>query len=164
VLQPYWSPGLKLPGPEARGAIIGFSDVHTRAHVYRAILEGLTYALREGAERTARRSGVRPTELRVVGGGSQSDAAMQITADVFGLPASRPHTYEASGLGAAMDAAVGVGLHPDFPTAVKEMTRVGDTFEPNPDAHAMYDELYNDVYLKLYGRLRQLYEAMRGKW
>jgi len=164
VLQPYWSPGLKLPGPEARGAIIGFSDVHTRAHVYRAILEGLTYALREGAERTARRSGVRPTELRVVGGGSQSDAAMQITADVFGLPASRPHTYEASGLGAAMDAAVGVGLHPDFPTAVKEMTRVGDTFEPNPDAHAMYDELYNDVYLKLYGRLRPLYEAMRGKW
>ncbi len=163
VLQPYWSPGLKLPGPEARGAIIGFSDVHTRAHLYRAILEGLTYALREGAERTARRSGVRPTELRVAGGGSQSNAAMQITADVFGLPASRPHTYEASGLGAAMDAAVGVGLHPDFPTAVKEMTRVGDTFEPNPDAHAMYDELYNGVYLKLYGRLRPLYEAMRGK-
>ena len=163
VLQPYWSPGLKLPGPEARGAIIGFSDVHTRAHLYRAILEGLTYALREGAERTARRSGVRPTELRVAGGGSQSNAAMQITADVFGLPASRPHTYEASGLGAAMDAAVGVGLHPDFPTAVKEMTRVSDTFEPNPDAHAVYDELYNDVYLKLYGRLRPLYEAMRGR-
>ena len=58
---------------------------------------------------------------------------------------------------------MGVGLHPDFPTAVKEMTRVGDTFEPNPDAHAMYDELYNGVYLKLYGRLRPLYEAMRGK-
>jgi sugar (pentulose or hexulose) kinase len=161
VLQPYWSPGLRSPGPEARGAIIGFSDVHTRAHLYRAILEGLTYALREGAERTTKRSGVRPTELRVAGGGSQSNAAMQITADIFGLPAARPHTYEASGLGAAMDAAVGVGLHPDFPTAVKEMTRVGDTFEPNATAHAKYDALYNDVYLKMYSKLRPLYEAMR---
>jgi sugar (pentulose or hexulose) kinase len=97
VLQPYWSPGLKVPGPEARGAIIGFGDVHTRAHLYRAILEGLAFALREGAERTSRRSGVPITALRVAGGGSQSDAAMQITADLFGLAASRPHIYEASG-------------------------------------------------------------------
>ena len=56
TLQPYWSPGVRIPGPEAKGAIIGFGDVHTRAHVYRAILEGLAYALREGAERTERRS------------------------------------------------------------------------------------------------------------
>lgn len=48
TLQPYWSPGVRIPGPEAKGAIIGFGDVHTRAHVYRAILEGLAYALREG--------------------------------------------------------------------------------------------------------------------
>ncbi len=54
VLQPYWSPGLKIPGPEAKGAVIGFGDVHTRAHLYKAILEGLVYALREGAERTER--------------------------------------------------------------------------------------------------------------
>ncbi len=57
-LQPYWSPGLKVPGPEARGAIIGFADVHNRAHVYRAILEGLAYALREGKERLEGRSGI----------------------------------------------------------------------------------------------------------
>ncbi|MCJ7706372.1 MAG: FGGY-family carbohydrate kinase, partial [Anaerolineales bacterium] len=89
TLQPYWSPGLKHPGPEAKGAIIGFGDVHTRAHIYRAILEGLAYALREGAERTTRRSGIAIDQLRVAGGGSQSNAAMQLTADVFGLPASR---------------------------------------------------------------------------
>ena len=53
VLQPYWSPGVRIPGPEAKGAIIGFGDVHTRAHLYRAILEGLAYALREGGERAA---------------------------------------------------------------------------------------------------------------
>ncbi len=160
VLQPYWSPGLKHPGPEARGAIIGFGAAHTRAHLYRAILEGLAYALREGAERTSKRSGVPITELRVAGGGSQSDAALQLTADVFGLPASRPHVYEASGLGAAMDAAVGLHLHPDFQTAMREMTRLGRTFEPDAAAHRTYDDLYRQVYLQMYDRLRPLYESM----
>jgi sugar (pentulose or hexulose) kinase len=161
TLQPYWSPGVKVPGPEARGAIIGFSGVHTRAHVYRAILEGLAYALREGAERTVQRSGVPITALRVAGGGSQSDAAMQLTADIFGLPATRPHVYEASGLGAAIDAAVGLKLHPDFDTAVRAMTHPGVTFDPDPRAHALYDELYRRVYRRMYDQLRPLYEEIR---
>ncbi|MBN1453928.1 MAG: FGGY-family carbohydrate kinase [Anaerolineales bacterium] len=162
VLQPYWSPGLRFPGPEARGAIIGFSDVHTRAHLYRAILEGLAYAMREGAERTAKRSGIPVTELRVAGGGSQSDAALQLTADVFGLPASRPHVYEASGLGAAIDAAVGAGIHPDFPAAIREMTHIRETFEPDANAHRRYDDLYHGVYKKMYERLKPLYQFMRS--
>ena len=162
ILQPYWSPGLIVPGPEARGAIIGFGDVHTRAHIYRAILEGLAYALREGAERTSKRSGVPITELRVSGGGSQSNAAMQLTADIFGLPTSRPHIYETSGLGAAIDAAVGLGLHPDFTSAIKAMTHLGETFTPDPKNHAVYDELYHQVYLQLYDRLRPLYERIRN--
>jgi len=161
VLQPYWSPGLKVPGPEARGAIIGFGDVHTRAHLYRAILEGLAFALREGADRTVKRSGVPITALRVAGGGSQSDAAMQITADVFGLPTARPHVYEASGLGAAIDAAVGLGLHPDFDTAVRAMTHLGETFQPDPETHKIYDALYHKIYLRMYDHLRPLYEEIR---
>ncbi len=76
ILQPYWTPGLKSPGPEAKGAIIGFGDIHTRAHLYRSILEGLAYALREGKERIERRSGTPITSLRVSGGGSQSRNAM----------------------------------------------------------------------------------------
>jgi sugar (pentulose or hexulose) kinase len=161
ILQPFWSPGVKVPGPEAKGAIIGFGDVHTRAHIYRAILEGLAYALREGRERSEKRSRVKIRELRVAGGGSQSDVAMQITADVFGLPAGRPHVYEASGLGAAIDAAVGLGLHPDFETAVAEMTRVGRFFEPDPEVQRVYDELYRKVYRKMYGRLKGLYRAIQ---
>jgi sugar (pentulose or hexulose) kinase len=161
TLLPYWSPGIKVPGPEAKGAIIGFGDVHTRAHLYRAILEGLAYALREGKERTERRSHIPITELRVAGGGSQSDAALQLTADIFGLPAARPHTYEASGLGAAIDAAVGLGLHPDFATAVAEMTRLGDRFEPDAEHHEIYDALYRRVYEPMYPKLKPLYEAIR---
>lgn len=161
ILQPYWSPGLKVPGPEAKGAIIGFGDVHTRAHVYRAILEGLAYALREGKERSQRRSRAPITELRVSGGGSQSDAAMQLTADIFGLPTARPHVYETSGLGAAIDAAVGLNLHPDFATAVSSMTRVSRVFEPDPLNHQTYNELFRRVYKQMYRKLRPLYEQIR---
>ncbi len=161
VLQPYWSPGVKVPGPEAKGAVIGFSDVHTRAHLYRAILEGLAYALREGKERTEKRSKVPVTELRVSGGGSQSDAALQLTADIFGLPTTRPHLYETSGLGAAIDAAVGLGLHPDFGTGISSMTRVGETFEPNPQTHDIYEELYQRVYKRMYRQLQPLYQVIR---
>ncbi len=161
ILQPYWSPGLRSPGPEARGAIIGFGDVHTRAHFYRAILEGVAYALLEGAERTSRRSGVDITELRVAGGGSQSNGAMQLTADIFGMPASRPHVYEASGLGAALDAAVGIGIHPDFATAVAEMTRLGETFEPDPHTHETYDRFYRQIYLRMYNQLYPLYRSLQ---
>lgn len=157
MLQPYWTPGIRVPGREAKGAIIGFGDVHTRAHVYRAILEGLAYALREGKERIERRSGVRITELRVSGGGSQSDAAMQLTADIFGLPTARPHVYETSGLGAAIDAAVGLGLYPDFASAVAGMTRVGRVFEPIEGNRVIYDRLYKEVYKKMYRKLQPLY-------
>ncbi|MCJ7625955.1 MAG: FGGY-family carbohydrate kinase, partial [Anaerolineaceae bacterium] len=95
------------------------------------------------------------------GGGSQSDAAMQLTADIFGLPTYRPHTYEASGLGAAIDGAVGMGIHPDFATAVKEMTHLGDGYEPNPKAQKLYDRLYHEVYSKMYKSLRPLYQTIR---
>ncbi|SFM25593.1 FGGY-family carbohydrate kinase [Marinobacter zhejiangensis] len=161
MLQPYWSPGVRNPGPEAKGSIIGFGDVHTRAHLYRAILEGLAYALREGKERIEKRSGVPIQRLRVAGGGSQSNAAMQLTADIFGLPAERPHTYETSGLGAAIDAAVGLKLHRDFKTAVANMTRVGDTFHPNPETSALYNRLYREVYLDMYPKLQPLYHKIR---
>ncbi|MEW6263025.1 MAG: FGGY-family carbohydrate kinase [Thermodesulfobacteriota bacterium] len=161
VLQPYWTPGLKLPGPEAKGAVIGFGDVHTRAHLYKSILEGLAYALREGKERIEKRTRVPITTLMVSGGGSQSRVAMQVTADIFGLPTTRPSLYETSALGAAIDAAVGLGFHNDFFSAIKTMTRAGEVFEPNPETHALYDALYREVYLKLYQTLRPLYEKIR---
>jgi sugar (pentulose or hexulose) kinase len=161
TLQPYWSPGVRIPGPEAKGAIIGFGDVHTRAHVYRAIIEGLAYALREGGERTAKRTGVPLTSLRIAGGGSQSPAAVQLTADVFGLPVGRPHTHEASGLGAAIDAAVGLGLHRNVPAAAAEMVRVGEVRDPDPATHALYDELYRSVYRRMYRQLQPLYRQIR---
>ncbi|MFZ4480740.1 MAG: FGGY-family carbohydrate kinase [Rhodoferax sp.] len=161
VLQPFWNPGVRIPGPEARGAVIGFNDSHTRAHLYRAIIEGLAYALREGRERIERRSKTPITLVRVAGGGSQSNAAMQITADIFNLPTERPALYEASGLGAAILGSVALGLHRDFDTAIKEMTRVGRRFEPIAANAQLYQELYSRVYLRMYARLQPLYHELR---
>ncbi|MGC5326863.1 FGGY-family carbohydrate kinase [Brevibacillus sp. SYSU BS000544] len=161
MLQPYWSPGIRYPHPEAKGAIIGFGSVHTKAHMYRSLLEGLAFAVREGRERIERRSKAKITELYVSGGGSKSDLMMQITADVFGLETRRPAVSETSGLGAAMLACVGVGLHPNLQTAVREMARVGDVFEPNRDNALVYDQLYRQIYGKLYGRLRTFYQSIQ---
>lgn len=161
MLQPYWSPGVREPGLDAKGAIVGFGDVHTRAHVYRAILEGLAYGLRQGKEQIEKRSGVPIRRVRVSGGGSQSDAVLQITADVFGVPVERPHTIETSGLGAAIACMVGVGLQPDFATAVHSMTRTGEVFYPNQDHQRLYDKLYREVYCKMYQRLQPLYQSIR---
>jgi len=161
LLQPYWMPGVRYPGPEAKGAMVGFGDVHGRAHVYRAILEGLAYALREGAERTVRKSKVPIRELRVSGGGSQSRAAVQLFADVFGLPASRPHTHEAAGLGAAIDVMLALGIHADPVDAVAAMVHISDHFEPDPAANRTYEDLYRSVYLPMYDRLKPLYREIR---
>jgi sugar (pentulose or hexulose) kinase len=162
MLQPFWNPGIKVPGPEAKGAVIGFGDVHTRAHLYRAILEGLAYALREGKERIEKRSGQTIRRVRVSGGGSQSDAAMQITANIFNLPCERPHLFETSGLGAAILASVGLGLHPDFATAIAHMTRIGQVFTPEPAHAATYEQLYKRIYCRMYQRLQPLYQEIQS--
>ncbi len=112
-------------------------------------------------ERIEKRSRLKISRLRVAGGGSQSDAAMQLTADIFGLPVERPHVYEASGLGAVIACAVGLGLYPDFATAISAMTRVGAVFEPQPQAQQMYQRLYSEVYLRMYRQLKPLYQSIR---
>ena len=86
---------------------------------------------------------------------------MQLTADIFGLPTAKPHLYETSGLGAAIDAAVGLELYPDFKTAVKTMTHVGEVYEPDQRNHRLYEALYHDVYKKMYKRLKPLYKRIR---
>jgi sugar (pentulose or hexulose) kinase len=161
MLQPYWSPS-NGDGPETRGAVIGFNEDHTRAHLYRAMIEGLTYALREGKELLEKKSGKSISRLVVSGGGSQSDQIMQITADIFGMTVLRPHTFETSSLGAAIASAVGIGLYPDFSTAVDKMTHSGDSFEPIDANKDIYSDLYHEVYKKMYGQLKPSYEAIHS--
>ena len=164
VVLPYWSPGIRVPGPEARGAVIGFTDKHTRAHVYRAILEGIAFGLKEGSARIVAKSKVPLRELRVSGGGAQSDVAMQLSADIFGIPAIRPHTTETSGLGAAICAAVGASQYSTFPAAIAAMTRLGSRFEPVPSAVKIYQYLYEGVFRDLYPKLQPLYQKLHARY
>lgn len=159
VLQPYWSPILKAP--EARGAVIGFSDVHTRAHLYRAIIEGIGYGLIEGLLSIQKKAKVTIKYLTVSGGGSVSDAICQITADMFGLPVKRVQTYETSGLGAAIAGFLGIGVYTSVEEAQKGMVHYKDTFLPNEENHTLYAMIYEKVYKKMYSRVQPLYDGIR---
>ena len=97
----------------------------------------------------------------VSGGGSQSDAAMQLTADIFNLPTHRPHTFETSGLGAAMNAAVGLGYFDNYADAANDMTRIKESFEPNAEHVELYDKLYHQVYRKMYKQLKPIYQQIK---
>ena len=159
MVLPHWTPTLTTPG--ARGAMIGFSDVHTKYHVYRAIIEGLNFGLMEGLENMERRSGQKVKELRLAGGGSRSDEICQITANMFGLPVSRVRTGDASALGGAICAFVARGEYPDYAAAVKGMVHLRDTFYPDMEEHKLYERLYREVYLGYYKTLRPLHRKLR---
>lgn len=160
VVQPTWAPA---PGAEAfaKGAVLGFGDVHTRGHLYRAILEGIVFGLKEGGLTTERKNKVPIREVRATGGGSRSDAIMQMLADIFDIPVYRTRSAETSVLGAAMNAFVGLGRFPDMPAAVKAMSAVADRFDPVPEHAAIYRSLYEDVYTKMYERLLPLSRAIQ---
>lgn len=161
ILQPYWTPGLRRP--LAKGAIIGWSDTHTYIHLYRSIIEGIGYALREGLEFFEnKRLHHKVNEIRIAGGGSRSDAICQITADIFGLQISRVHTNECSSLGCAIAGFVCAGEFKDEKEAVKAMVRQGETFYPNKENHAKYDYLYKEVYLKMYPSLANTYKTLKN--
>ncbi len=155
VLQPFWQAGLTTP--EAKGAIIGFTDFHTRAHVYRAIIEGIDFALREGLERMERRGKIHIRQISVSGGGSQSDLICQIAANVFNKPVRRVQTYETSALGAAIVVMTAKGVYPDAHSAVKAMVHYTDCFTPDPKCVRKYNEIYKNIYLKLYSKLQKFY-------
>ncbi len=158
ILQPFWQAGLTTP--EARGSIIGFSDYHTRAHVYRAIIEGIDFALREGLERMEKRGKQKIDYIAVSGGGSQSDLICQIAANIFNKPVKRVQTYETSGLGAAIVTFTACGTYADEHEAITNMVHYTDTFEPEPTAVTTYDHIYRNIYLKLYAKLQSFYKYL----
>ena len=158
VLSPYWGPGLRRP--EAKGAIIGWSDVHTKVHLYRAIVEGIAFGIQEGFLGMQKRMKHRVKEIRVSGGGSKSDAICQITADIFNLPVSRVQTNETSSLGTAIAAFLASKDFNSPEEAVASMVRVTKTFTPNQEATQRYAYLYKKVYAKIYPKLIGLYRDL----
>ena len=160
MLQPYWTPDVLKP--DSYGAIIGFSDYHTRYHIYRAIIEGICLELYMSMKAMEKRGKKEIKELFVGGGGSKSDLACQILADTFGLPVKRIHTHEACSIGAAMVAFVAKGEFKDFDEGIKSMVHEKDVFIPGAKNHEVYMGIYNKVYRKIYKNVKPLYATMNN--
>ncbi len=160
MVYPYWNPCLKRP--LAKGSIIGFGDVHTKAYIYRAVIEGLSYGLLDGLETIEKKGKVRAERLAVSGGASQSDEICQIAADIFNKPIVKGKTFETSALGAALITAKGVGIHSSFKDATHNMVTYKKTFHPNLKNVDIYHELYKNVYKKIYPALKHIYEDIKN--
>ena len=158
LLQPLW--GTSVDAPEAKGAVIGFSDVHTRYHIYRAIIEGIGFALKDGIHSIEKKSKVKIEQLMLSGGGSLSEDICQITADIFGMPVSKAQTNETSGLGAAMVGFKTLGVFETFEDAVEQMLHISGTYIPDMEANKKYERIFSRIYKKMYGRLKPMYDEM----
>jgi xylulokinase len=143
--------------PCAVGVLYGLSLAHGRAEIARAVLEGCACQLRRIIEALE----VTVGELVTVGGGAKSRRWLQIIADVIGLPLLVPRVVEAGALGAAILAAVGIGLYPSVEQAAGEWVQIAGRVEPASAAHAAYREVYA-AFLELEGRVAPMY-AREGK-
>ena len=134
--------------PNAVGVFHGLDYAKTRAHLIRAVMEGVAYALRHNLDAAAE-AGAKPAVLHAMGGGSRSALWTQIKADVSGCEITVPAVEAASALGAAMVAGVGVGVWRSYKDAVAKTVRVARRHEPNRDNAEAYEKGYR-LYRSLY--------------
>ncbi len=134
----------------ARGAFLGLSLAHTRAHLTRAVLEGVCFALRDSVA-ILQELGLAPGSFLLTGGGAKSPFVRQLQAEVFGLPVQTVNREEGPAYGAALLAAVGVGAFPDLASAARKTLTRGALERPAAGAHEQYEEAYR--------RFRERYRA-----
>ncbi|PJN35500.1 sugar kinase [Streptomyces sp. CB02959] len=143
--------------PFRKGTLLGFDGRQGRFHIYRSILEALALTVHDTSTRMAAELGTPFQEVIVSGGGSHSDVMMQIHADVYGVPARRAEASSAAGLGAAICAAIGLGIYADTDEAVAHMVRPGPVFMPNAAHHAIYQRL-GEVYRSVREHTDKIYQ------
>ena len=124
--------------PHRRGAILGLDASMGRHHLYRSLLEGIAITMHGHVERMESALGARSPRLVLSGGGSRSPLLRRIVADVFARPVEQAGLPDAAGLGAAICAAVGSGVHPTFDDAVTAMVHPGPTTDPDDDGVRRY--------------------------
>lgn len=140
------------PDPLARGGFIGLSVRHDLDHLTRAVLEGVSFGLKDGFDLMVEAGAERPDEIRASGGGIQSPLWRQILADVLGAQIVPVATPEGAAYGAGMLASVGVGWFPDVDTAAGAWVTLGEPTEPSASSPR---------YSELHARYRALYPALR---
>ena len=134
--------------------------MHTKFHIYRAIVEGIAYALKEGLEGIEKKGHLKIKSLTISGGGSRSDAICQITSDIFGLEVNKSETFENSSLGCAMALYISIGRYKNLEEARQYMIRYSKTFKPNTEANKKYKILFKKIYKKIYPSLKNIYKEL----
>ena len=154
VQSPYWD-------SVARGAVVGWRGTHSRAHMYRSILESIGFEMRLNLDSIEKGTGVKLEGLRAMGGGTRSKLWRQIMSDCTGLPITVCLEDEISALGAAVLAMASTGVYGnnDVATAAKKMAHYGETIEPDMELHQRYQEVAS-VQRKLYPRLQDIFEDL----
>ena len=138
---------------DSSGVIAGLKLETTRGDILKGIMEGAIF-YQKGLVDSAADTGIGMSELRAVGGGSKSDAWLQVCADILGRPMVRAKVGEAGCLGAAILAGAGTGAFSSLAEGVQAMVGLGERFEPDPVRQRRYDEKY--------ARYRALWPLMRG--
>jgi xylulokinase len=155
-----WTPylmGERTPhlDPYARAALVGLTASHTRAHVVRAILEGVAFSLRDTFEIFAEMN-VPVGEVRLGGGGARSETWRQTQADVYGHVAKTVEAEEGAAYGAALLAGVGAGAWATVDQACDAVVRIKSATKPNPEAVRVMEQQYQ-VFRRVYPALRSLH-------
>ncbi len=159
VFLPYLT-GERTPHADAnaRGAWVGLTLRHSRAHLARAVIEGATFAMRDSLQ-IIQQLKVPAKEVRLSGGGARSLFWRQVQADVYGLPVAVTNSHEGPAYGVALLAAVGTGAFKTVVEACQATIQVVDATSPQPKEKKIYDALH-PIYQKLYGSLKGNFAEM----
>ena len=156
--------GCPVVDTRSMGAFVGLSNFVQRGDMLRAIIEGLDYQVLDIVAALKSSLAINPGKLIAVGGATRNHFWMQNKADVLGLPIEVPEVEEATPLGAAILAGIGIGLYRDEQDAFEQVYKPGKTYQPDTQLAAKYGEWYQ-IYKQLYPALKpvshQLYDQFR---
>lgn len=144
--------------PDCRGAFFGLSAMHTKAHLLRAVMEGVVYSQRDSVE-VLRAMGVHITDMLACGGGGTSPLWRQMLADVYGCPVKTVASKEGPALGVAILAAVGTGLYSSVSEACKKIIKTNPAQNPVAENSVQYEKMYT-LYTSLYPALKGCYKQL----
>ena len=147
--------------PDCRGVFFGLSGIHTREHMLRAVMEGVTFSLTDCINIIRDMTGTEPERIFASGGGGNSPLWRQMLADSFGTAVSRNNSKEGGALGVAILAGVGAGIYESVPKACADLISLRDETPVIPENAEKYKKYY-ELYDKLYYDLKDSYKILSG--
>lgn len=142
--------------PNCRGAFVGLSTMHKKKDMIRAVMEGVSYSLRDCVE-VMREMNINVTDMMACGGGGSSPLWRQMLADLYACPVKTTQNKEGPALGVALLAAVGAGIYSSVPEACKAVILPDKVQNPIQENIGEYEKVYN-VYKKLYPAMKSCFE------